>query len=50
MGYFREINITISGQIKSGDDNNTDRDYETCQAELNLIAKKYGLDIKTPEI
>ena len=38
MGYYKEVNVKITGQV---DDD--DNEYDTIVAEINLICAKYGL-------
>lgn len=44
MGIFQEVNFKIKGQVK--DETGGLRTYNTIEAELNLIAAKYGLEVE----
>ena len=44
-GYSNKVRFTLSGYINEDYEDGVDKNTEMCEAELNVLAKKYGLDL-----
>lgn len=44
-GYSNKITFTLTGDIYEDYEDGAEKNTDICEAELNLIAKKYGLDL-----
>lgn len=44
-GYSNKVEFILSGDVNEDYEEGTDKNTELLEAELNLIAVKYGLDL-----